>query len=286
MQPLSTTGAHPPAIMGAWSAGRLLNRAAGRMATATIDRVYAGTIASFRAELGLSRMRARSLRRRRTKAGWPILYGFSPSVVPRPADWRPGLEVVGYWWPPRPTGWRPPDEVVSFLGAGDPPVFLSFGSLVMKKEESRRLSELVPAALRKAGVRGIVQAGWAALAASADDVLTIGEVPHDWLFEQVAAVVHACGAGTTAAGLRAGLPAVAIPEPGGDQPFWARRLAALGVSSTTLSRRKLTADGLAAAIETAVTDPSYRDNATHVAARLAAEDGAGRAAAAVEELAG
>jgi len=285
MQPLSTTAQHPPAILGPWSAGALLNRAAGRFATAALDRMYAGTVRSFRDKLGLPKVSARRLRRRRTEAGWPILYGYSPSVSPRPADWRPGIDVVGYWWPPRPDGWQPPPEVVSFLAAGEPPVFLSFGSLVMAKVESARLSALVPEALRKAGVRGIVQAGWAGLSVESDDVLTIGDLPHDWLFERVAAVVHACGAGTTGAGLRAGLPAVAIPEPTGDQPFWARRLAHLGVSAATLSRRKLTADGLAAAIGTALTEPAHRDNAKQVAATLAAEDGAGRAVATVERLA-
>lgn len=285
MQPLSTTAAHPPALLGAWSAGSLLNRAGGRIATATLDRVYAGTVRSFRDRLGLPTISARRLRRRRTEAGWPILYGYSPSVSPRPADWRPGIDVVGYWWPPRPRGWEPPPEVVSFLDAGDPPVFLSFGSLVMTKQESTRLSQLVPIALRAAGVRGIVQSGWAGLAAGAsDDVLTIGDLPHDWLFERVAAVVHACGAGTTGAGLRAGLPAVAIPEPGGDQPFWARRLAHLGVSAATLSRRKLTADGLAAAIRAALDESTFRDNAKEIAARLATEDGAARAVATVETL--
>jgi UDP:flavonoid glycosyltransferase YjiC (YdhE family) len=163
-------------------------------------------------------------------------------------------------------------------------VFLSFGSVVMPKKESVRLSELVPVALRRAGVRGVVQAGWAGLTVAADDVRTVGDLPHDWLFEKVSAVVHACGAGTTAAGLRAGRPAVAIPEPGGDQPFWARRLAVLGVSAATLSRRTLTADRLAEAIESALTNDEYRDNAKQVAAQLATEDGAGRAVEVIEEL--
>jgi sterol 3beta-glucosyltransferase len=284
LQPLSTTGDQPPAILGAWSAGRTLNRMAGRLAAATIDRVYAGVVADFRHTLGLPRMSARRLRRRRTEAEWPILHGYSPAVVPRPADWRPGLDVVGYWWPRRATGWRPPAELLDFLDAGPPPVFLSFGSLVMTRAESARLCELVPLALRTAGVRGLIQAGWAALDIRTDDVRTFGDIPHDWLFDRVAAVVHACGAGTTAAGLRAGLPAVAIPEPGGDQPFWARRLHTLGVSAATLSRRRLTADRLAHAIRTACTDPHLHDNAKRVAARISTEDGAGQVRTAVEKL--
>lgn len=282
LQPLSTTADHPPAILGSWSAGPILNRTAGRLATATFDRMYSGTIAGFRKQLGLPRLSAPRMRRRRTKAEWPILHGYSPAVAPRPADWRPGLDVVGYWWPQRPIGWQPQAELLDFLDAGPPPVFLSFGSLIMTKAESARLCELVPQALRTAGVRGLIQAGWAGLDISTDDVLTFGDIPHDWLFDRVAAVVHACGAGTTAAGLRAGLPAIAIPEPGGDQPFWARRLHNLGVSAATLSRRKLTADQLAHAIRTALTDPTLRDNAKRLAAQIADEDGAGKVVTAVK----
>jgi sterol 3beta-glucosyltransferase len=108
-------------------------------------------------------------------------------------------------------------------------------------------------------------------------VLTVGDVPHDWLFDKVAAVVHAAGAG-----LRAGVPAVTIPEPGGDQPFWARRLQRLGVSAATLSRRTLAADRLAAALA----GSTYGERAKHLAAQLADEDGAGAAASAVERLLG
>jgi UDP:flavonoid glycosyltransferase YjiC (YdhE family) len=286
LQPMSTTAAYPPSILGSWSAGPTLNRVAGRFGAAAVDRVYGKPVAAFRRQLGLPKVSAKALRRRRTEAEWPILHGYSPLVAPRPADWRPGLDVVGYWWPPRPLGWEPPEDLVRFLAAGPPPVYVGFGSLPMPKGESERVSGVIADALRKAKVRGIVQAGWANLAVSSDDVVTIGEVPHDWLFDHVGAVVHSCGAGTTGAGLRAGVPAVAIPNVGGDQRFWARRLAELGVSAATLSRPRMTADSLAAAITTALTDPGLRANAKAVAAKLAEEDGTDAVLTAVNRLTG
>lgn len=284
MQPLSATAEYPPVVLGAWSVGSIGNRMVGNLGAAVVDRLYSGAIAGLRAQLGLPRRSAAASRRRRTEAGWPILYGYSPSVVARPADWRPGIDVVGYWWPQRPLGWQPPESLVRFLDDGPPPVFLGFGSLINTKAEAERVSELVLRALRAAGARGVIQAGWAGLDVSGDDVLTIGEVPHDWLFDRVAAVAHACGAGTTAAVLRAGVPAIAVPFGVGDQPFWARRLRELGVSAGTLSQRKLTADGLAEAIRTALTDPGLRDNAKRLAPRIAEDDGAGQVLATVERL--
>ncbi len=283
LQPLSSTADYPPAVLGSWSAGGRSNRAAARWGERLIDGMYRGTVNGFRTELGLRRESTRRLRYARTASRWPILYGYSPTVLPRPADWRPGIEVVGYWWPPRPAGWEPPAELVRFLDDGPAPVVVSFGSTVTSVAAAERVSLLVRDALRAAGARGVIQSGWAGLTASGPDVIGVGEVPHDWLFARAAAVVHHCGAGTAAAGLRAGVPAIAVPNQA-DQPFWARRLNTLGVAPAAIPRRRLTAENLAEAIRITLSDSRFRDNAAELKARIDAEDGAGRVLTVVEEL--
>lgn len=284
LQPFSATADHPPAVLGAWSAGRFGNRATARIGEAMIDGLYGKAVNHFRAQLGLPTAPARALRRRRTDARWPILYGYSPMVLPRPADWRPGIDVVGYWWPERATGWQPPTELVEFLDAGPPPVVIGFGSTVNSRAEAQKLSALVAQAVRGAGARAVIQAGWAGLDFSGDDVIAVGEVPHDWLFAQAAAVVHHCGAGTAAAGLRAGVPSIAAPGPYGDQSFWARRLFDLGVSPPPIPQRRLSADNLGEAIHAVLSDNSFGDQAAKMAAAIAAEDGAGRVLATVDRV--
>ncbi|MED5812504.1 glycosyltransferase [Mycolicibacterium sp. 050232] len=281
LQPFSATAEYPPAVLGAWSVGRFGNRAAARIGESLIDGLYGNAVNHFRAQLDLPKASARSSRRQRSGARWPILYGYSPAVLPRPSDWRPGIEVVGYWWPADPTGWQPPTELVEFLDAGPPPVVVGFGSTVNSSTEAERLSALVAQAVRDAGVRAVIQAGWAGLDWCGDDVIAVGEVPHDWLFARAAAVVHHCGAGTAAAGLRAGVPAIAAPGAYGDQPFWARRLFDLGVSTRPIPQRRLSADNLSTAIRDAVSDSCFRDRAARIAAAIAAEDGAGRVLAVV-----
>ncbi|MEU8971489.1 glycosyltransferase [Streptomyces monashensis] len=201
----------------------------------------------------------------------PVLHGFSPLVVPRPADWPSGVGVAGYWWPARPRDWRPPAELVDFLQAGPAPVFVGFGS--MTPAEGERLGALVAAAARRAGVRAVVQAGRAGTGGADDDVLAVGDLPHDWLFPRTAAVVHHAGAGTTGAGLRAGVPAVPVPFMA-DQPFWAARLHRLGVAPRPLPFPDLTAETLAAAITAAAAEP-LRRRATAIARLMSTEDGAG-----------
>ena len=204
-------------------------------------------------------------------------------MAPCPPDWRPGLEITGYWWPGNSSDWTPPVELTSFLSAGPAPVFVGFGSTITTPARAEKLSDIIRHAAQQAGVRVIVQAGWTSLDVNDDSVMTIGDTPHDWLFPRVAAVAHHCGAGTTAAGLRAGVPTIALPAYG-DGPFWAARLTALVVAAATINQRHLTADRLAAAMSTAVNTPQLRDNARRLSAHIAAEDGAAQVVSAVESL--
>ncbi|WP_397469248.1 glycosyltransferase [Pseudonocardia charpentierae] len=118
----------------------------------------------------------------------------------------------------------------------------------------------------------VVQSGWAGLAPAGDDILLVGDLPHDWLFVRTAAVVHHAGAGTTGAGLRAGVPAVPVPVLV-DQPFWADRLHRLGVAPRPLPLHELTADTLSDALRSCLDRSTYRDRATELAHRIRAEDG-------------
>lgn len=279
LQPLSATSAHPPAVLGAWSAGARGNRLVADAGAWSVDRLYGGVVADLRRRLGLPRASTRTLRGARTRSDWTVLHGYSPVVASRPADWRAGLQITGYWWPPALPHWRPPAELTAFLAAGPPPAFVGLGSVMTSAARARELSAIFVRAAELAGVRMIVQSGWAALEATGADVLTIGEVPHEWLFPQVSAVAHHCGAGTVGAGLRAGAPAVALPGYG-DGPFWARRLQKLGACSAIIPQRRLTAEKLAAALGGTT---ALRSRVADIAAEIGAEDGVGQAVSIIQK---
>ena len=281
LAPVAPTRAFAPSIVTARSLGQWGNLAAGHALVLLGAPALAGPVRELRAELGLPRLSSRqAIYGRMNDPAWPVFHGWSPAVVPRPADWRAGAEVVGYWWPARPQGWRPPQDLEKFLNAGPAPVFVGFGS--MSPDDAARAAGVATAAARQAGLRLVLQSGRAGLdvAGPADDSIVIGDVPHDWLFPRMAAVVHHAGAGTTGAGLRAGVPAVTVPQIG-DQPFWAARIAALGAGPPPIRYRHLSAPVLTAAIRDAVTRPSYRDRAQALAAELAREDGNAPVVAAV-----
>lgn len=97
--------------------------------------------------------------------------------------------------------------------------------------------------------------------------------------------MHHAGAGTTAAGLRAGIPAVPVPVLL-DQPFWADRLHRLGVAPRPLPLGRLNVGRLADALRAATTDTAMHRRAAELGRLIAAEDGAGAAADVIEQVGG
>lgn len=214
----------------------------------------------------------------------PIMHGYSSHVSPRPADWPDTAVVTGYWFLERGGSWQPAPELERFLEEGDPPVYVGFGSMSGRKP--RRIAEIVLGALRRAERRGILATGLGGLKVDdlPDDVFKIESVPHDWLFPRVSAVVHHGGAGTTAAGLRAGRPTIICPF-FGDQPFWGRRVRDLGAACAPIPQRKLTVERLGDAIVEVTTNPAIGRSAEAVGKKIRAEDGIGNAVAFMSRLA-
>jgi UDP:flavonoid glycosyltransferase YjiC (YdhE family) len=206
----------------------------------------------------------------------PYLYGFSPSVVPRPDDWPDWHHISGYWFLDRDPSWSPPEPLQRFIESGPKPISIGFGSMVGR--HAQRLVEAAVEAVERSGQRAVLIGGWAQVEGMhvPDSIFKIDAVPHDWLFPRMAAVVHHGGSGTTAAGLRAGVPSVVVPF-FGDQPYWGRRVHALGVGPKPIQLKALTAEKLAAAISEAVSDEAMSERAAALGARIRAEDGVGSA---------
>jgi sterol 3beta-glucosyltransferase len=217
--------------------------------------MFGHTVDRWRATIGLPRRRWRhDPRRRPDGAPAPVLHAISRHVLPRPADWPATATVTGYWFLP---GTEPlPPALVEFLDAGDPPVFVGFGS--MAGPDPAATTATVLAGVRRAGMRAVVGTGWGGLTTqpadtTSDDVFVVHDVPFDLLFPRVAAVVHHGGAGTIAIAAATGKPQVVCPFVA-DQPFWGRRMHDLGVAPEPIRQRHLTADRLAAAIEQTIAE--------------------------------
>lgn len=200
--------------------------------------------------------------------GHPMLYGVSPSLLPRPDDWPSNALICGQWLLPA-KQWTPPDILSEFLAAGEAPVYIGFGS--MGGFEPRRTLDAIVGGL--AGRRALFYPGWSGVEASQlpANILAVGDTPHDWLLPRTSVAVHHGGSGTTHSVARAGIPSVIVPF-AGDQPFWAERLDQAGIAARLSSWKAFNATSLADSIRFAERD-EIRSRARAMGERMRAEDG-------------
>lgn len=209
----------------------------------------------------------------------PILCAWSPSVIPPSGDWSTRVHVTGYYFFSTNTTYEPPVELASFLKAGKPPVCITFGSMVNRDKE--RIVCIICDALKQTANRGIILSGWSGVKyQSSDNAFYLEAAPHDWLLPQCKMVVHHGGAGTTAAGLRAGIPNVVVPYTA-DQPFWGRRVHAIGVGPRPILVKNLSVEKLVCAMAEADKE-AIRKRAQAIGQRIRGEDGVGQAVALIE----
>lgn len=271
--PITPTTAFPSPFLPPGRVPRLLNRTSHRFVNAMLWR-------AFRKATNTARERVCGLPPRRTLwTDHPMLYGVSPALLPRPADWPDNARVCGQWAVPAPD-WSPPQALRDFLDAGEAPIYIGFGSMV--GFDHRRLLDAVVGA--SAGRRTLFNPGWSGSDTSGlpGNVFVMDEAPHSWLFPRTSLVVHHGGSGTSHSATRAGRPSVVVPF-AGDQFFWADRLHAAGVAGKPVSGKTLSAAALARGIEDAG-HAQVRARARILGEAMAVEDGLTTAVSEIEVL--
>jgi sterol 3beta-glucosyltransferase len=215
--------------------------------------------------------------KQRTAAN-PTIISSSPTVFSVSKDWPEHVHSYGNWFMDSDHSYQPEEKLERFLKAGEPPVYIGFGS-VGDKKNAGETTALVIKALKLAGKRGIINTGGSGMNQTeeiAEDILFVKDIPHEWLFPKMSAVVHHGGAGTTAEGLRAGVPSIIVPY-GNDQFAWGRKIHELGAGAKAIPRKELTAEKLSAAISyTQVNE--IQSKAQEIGKQIRAEKGAEKAA--------
>jgi hypothetical protein len=205
----------------------------------------------------------------------PYTYMWSPSLIPKPKDWGPEIDVTGFVFLDLASSFTPPDDLKAFLDNGDPPVYIGFGSIVV--DDPDEFTSLIFEAVKLAGCRALVSKGWGGFGSNADcpdNIFMLDNTPHDWLFPRCAAVVHHGGAGTTAIGLKTAKPTMIVPF-FGDQPFWGAMVSkAKAGAHECIPYKKLNAERLAEGIKQCLTEEA-RENVKKIAESIEKEgDGA------------
>ncbi len=204
----------------------------------------------------------------------PFSAMWSPSFVPKPADWPEQCQVVGTFTASKKNDTvfdtTPFSSLVKWLDEGNPPIFVGFGSMVVSNPQ--KLEQIIITAARNANCRVVVQSGWSKLDVSSEPLChNVGPCPHDWLLPLCAAVVHHGGAGTTAAGIRHAKPTLVCPF-FADQFMWAEMVFRAGVGPKPCPVGNLTADILAEKFKLLLSE-EVKAKVVTVADKMNREDG-------------
>jgi sterol 3beta-glucosyltransferase len=210
----------------------------------------------------------------------PILCAWSPSVLPPSSDWNPNVHVTGYFFFDSDHSYQPSSSLQRFLDTGNAPICISFGSMINR--EAEQIDIVIRNALQGLGQRGIILSGWNEVSRPpSNELLYLEAASHDWLLPRCRMVIHHGGAGTTSAGLRAGIPNIVVPHTA-DQPFWGNRVHAIGAGPKPIPVRKLSVKNLTKAISAAEAE-STRKRAQAISQALSGEDGVGKAVDLIEK---
>jgi len=207
------------------------------------------------------------------------LIASSPTLTPRRKDWGAHIQICGDLRFSRDDLHIPmPPGLAEFISAGEPPVYMTFGSL--SPFESEALDHLMSEAAEKAQCRAIIQSP--SRNETGGNIFKCDRSPHAHVFPDCRAVVHHGGAGTTHSALRADCPSVVV-EHAFDQLFWGQSLQKAGVAGPVLHRNTLTAGQLADAIRRTMDSAGMRRSATKLGQQMRTENGVAKAVDLIEQ---
>ncbi len=271
-QPMATpTGQFPNPLLGGKDLGCIFNRLT-HLVPSLVAAPYLPEIVRWRKRVLKLRGWPTSWLRHNMDAVTFTLYCFSRHLVPRPPEWPSNCCITGTWFLDQESIWRPSPELVEFLHAGPPPVYVGFGSML--PTNSVALTKLFLEALQELGIRAILATGWGGMVSlpAKSSVFFTDEVPHEWLFPKVSAVIHHGGSGTLAMGLRFGKPTLVCPFTA-DQSFWGRIVFELGLGPKPVPIKRLCRSSIKAAIRSVVSTHAMAHRAVHMSGKIRSEEG-------------
>jgi UDP:flavonoid glycosyltransferase YjiC (YdhE family) len=214
------------------------------------------------------------------------LIGVSPTIAERQPDWPAHVQLCGFLDMPNfALEGALSDEIVRFLKAGSAPLYMTFGSMLIKDLASQTKSiHLLAAAAKLAGCRAIIQASlWQECGVCSDEhILYVAAAPHHLVFPQCQAVLHHGGAGTTHAATLAGKPSIIVAHID-EQEFWGKELQCKGIAAKVLRRRTATPEKLAKQIQRVLGAPQMRQQAEKMASTMRMENGVATAVRLINE---
>lgn len=203
-------------------------------------------------------------------------YTISPSLFPRPGSWPEPAKVVGYYERDQTTNWKPDEDLIRFLEKHEKIVFITFGS--MSNSNPKEKTGFIVDALRKHNIPAIINTSWGGLEATnlpSENILFVNNIPYDWAFPKMYAVIHHGGSGTTHTALKYACPSLIVPHIL-DQFYWSKIITSHHLGPQGIPIKNLNAKTFEPKLLDLMTNPSYKQSAAQISEKIKTESDANK----------
>jgi sterol 3beta-glucosyltransferase len=198
-------------------------------------------------------------------------YTISPSLFSRPDYWPEPANVVGYYERDKTINWQPGEELIKFLERHEKIVFISFGS--MSNSNPAEKTRIIVEVLKKHNIAAIINTSWGGLkeiTERGENILFVSNIPYDWIFPKMYAIIHHGGSGTTHTALKYACPSLVVPHIL-DQFYWSKTISHLGVGPQGISIKNLDEKIFEHRLLDLMNNPSYKKNAIMISQKMNTE---------------
>jgi sterol 3beta-glucosyltransferase len=201
------------------------------------------------------------------------IYTISPSLFKRPNYWPDNLKILGYHERNKTINWEPSEDLNQFLKRHNKTVLVTFGS--MTNPEPAEKTKIILDILEKHNIPAIINTSTGGLTEpesyNKNLFHFVNQIPYDWVFPKMYAIIHHGGSGTTHMALKNGCASLIIPHII-DQFLWNKILAKLGAGPIGIEIGKITPTNLEPLILDLINNSSYKDQTKKIAQQMEQED--------------
>jgi UDP:flavonoid glycosyltransferase YjiC (YdhE family) len=202
-----------------------------------------------------------------------FIYTISPDMFPRQDYWDSNVHVLGYHELKRKTNWEPKKELLEFIEKHDKLVFVTFGSMPNTEPEYR--TKVLLDILERNKIPAIINTAAGGLIKpeqfNSELIYFVSQVPYDWFFPKMYAVIQHGGSGTTHLAIKYGCATMAIPH-FIDQFVWDTVIPELGVGPRGISVSRMTVKKLEPIIVELLTNRGYKENSERIGNQMVEQD--------------
>ncbi len=202
-----------------------------------------------------------------------FVYTISPSLFPRPSYWESNVKVLGHQELKRNTDWKPENKLTEFIEKHEKILFITFGSMITPKPIQK--TKIILDILERNKIPAIINTASGGLIKpdefNSELICFASQIPYDWIFPKMYAVIHHGGSGTTQLALKYGCATMILPHMI-DQHVWAKMVFDMGVGPKGVKISRITNKNLEQKVLELFNNRSFKEKSVKIGNQMKKED--------------